>query len=170
MKRLLLLCTLILGLCFGLLGCATNQPAVNSEAGHDPVWEPTAPEPELISSLRLDMDETTASNVVVKFQFLDAEKQPVTFSDVECTVVVEIDELVQGEEENKDSWFPKKKVLSSRQAKPMTITNSADWVSIPMQYLDLEGVNKDNLQIRVHVKAHTESIYVFAEAPLKLPE
>lgn len=187
MRGLLLLCSLALIL--SLLGC-TSQVAPSTQPeepvsitpptetpvveGHDPVWEPIIREPELVSSLKLDTSETTASNVVVKFQFLDSGEKPVTFSDIECYVVIEIYEMkkwpLYSDNSTVVGWEKGKTVLSSQNAKPMTINNSADWVSIPVQYLDLEGVDKDNLQVRVQVKATAASIYVVVEAPLKLPE
>jgi hypothetical protein len=196
MKRVLWICILLLSL--SLVGCTSQaaQPAspapteTNTIGGHDPVWEKATKIVESISFLVLDTKETTRDNVVVKFQFLDAAKQAKTFAGVDYVVGVEIigkvhyRQVIQGWDERTvvqdgqrvtvkvpvevvdEGW--RDTIVLPNNAKPMSITSSADWVSIPMQYLELKDVDRSTLQIRVHVKG--TDINVTAEAPLKIPE
>lgn len=165
MKRLIL-AVLVIGVLL-LGGCAVPSTTPSTETPPKPVpsetpkaviVEPLPPKVEMVSSLKVNVDQSYPDKLVLSFEYYDANKQKITFSNLENIVVVEID--------GKTTDGRISKVLSSQTIKAPIIYSSEDSVVIPMNLLNLKGVDRDNLKVRVHIKG--DKIYVFGEAEFSL--
>ena len=149
-----------------LTGCVPTSPMRSptssaptpDETPKTVIVEPLPPEVETVSSLKVNVDQSSPDELVLSFEYYEANQQRVIFADLENTVVVEIDgKTIDGEPI---------KVLSSQTIIAPIIYSSEDSIVIPTNLLNLEGVDKDNFTARVHIKG--DKMYVFGEAVFSL--
>jgi hypothetical protein len=82
-----------------LTGCVPTSPMRSptssaptpDETPKTVIVEPLPPEVETVSSLKVNVDQSSPDELVLSFEYYEANQQRVIFADLENTVVVEID-------------------------------------------------------------------------------